>query len=122
MRKFISLLLTVLFLLFSQAPVNAAVKAGSACKNIGETAESSGKVFTCNKSGKKLVWSKGVDIDLGWYAWNFRINSKGVLERKDSDFGKWNSLPTRSGQVIDPIRLKAFNEIQKYSTKTIPNG
>jgi hypothetical protein len=122
MRKFISLLLTVLFLLFSQAPVNAAVKAGSACKNIGETAESSGKVFTCNKSGKKLVWSKGVDIDLGWYAWNFRINSKGVLERKDSDFGKWNSLPTRSGQVIDPIRLKAFNEIQKYSTKTIPKG
>jgi hypothetical protein len=46
------------------APVNAiaAVKAGDLCKKAGSTATASGKKFTCIKSGKKLVWNKGVAI------------------------------------------------------------
>jgi len=46
------------------APVNAiaAVKAGDLCKKAGSTATASGKKFTCVKSGKKLVWNKGVAI------------------------------------------------------------
>lgn len=98
----------------SLIPASAAVKPGSACKSLGASSEYSGKVFTCNKSGKKLTWSKGVNIDRGWYAWSFRTNNKGVLERKGLSDGKWSSFAERPGQVIDPIRLKAFNEIQKH--------
>jgi len=38
----------------------AAVKAGSSCSKAGIKSVSAGKTFTCVKSGKKLVWDKGV--------------------------------------------------------------
>lgn len=38
----------------------AAAKAGSACPKVGKIENAGGKKFTCVKSGKKLVWSKGV--------------------------------------------------------------
>jgi len=41
-------------------PVNATAKAGGACSSAGITSVTSGKTFTCIKSGKKLVWDKGV--------------------------------------------------------------
>jgi M6 family metalloprotease-like protein len=41
-------------------PVSAAVKAGTKCTKVGTTSEASGRIFTCFKSGKKLVWNKGV--------------------------------------------------------------
>lgn len=41
-------------------PANAAVKAGASCKTLGITSVASGKTFTCVKSGKKLVWNKGL--------------------------------------------------------------
>jgi hypothetical protein len=44
------------------APSFAAVKAGDKCTKAGATATASGKKFTCIKSGKKLVWNKGVAI------------------------------------------------------------
>ena len=40
----------------------AAVKAGDSCKKAGITATANGKKFTCVKSGKKLVWNKGVAV------------------------------------------------------------
>jgi len=40
----------------------AAVKAGSACTKLGATSTSAGKKYTCIKSGKKLVWNKGVTV------------------------------------------------------------
>jgi len=40
--------------------VNAAAKAGAACSKAGKTSVVSRKTFTCVKSGKKLVWDKGV--------------------------------------------------------------
>ena len=51
-----------LFLSTPLIPVNAAVKAGAACKTVGITSVASGKTFTCIKSGKKLIWNKGVLI------------------------------------------------------------
>lgn len=44
------------------APVSAAVKSGAPCKTEGQVRNASGKKFTCIKSGKKLIWSKGVAI------------------------------------------------------------
>ncbi len=44
------------------APTFAAVKAGDKCSKVGATSTAGGKKFTCIKSGKKLVWNKGVAI------------------------------------------------------------
>ena len=43
-------------------PVNAAAKAGGVCAKAGIKSITSGKTFTCIKSGKKLVWDKGVAV------------------------------------------------------------
>ena len=40
----------------------AAVKAGSTCTKLNSTTTVGGYRFTCIKSGKKLVWSKGVKV------------------------------------------------------------
>jgi hypothetical protein len=43
-------------------PAIGAVKSGSSCTKAGNKSVSAGKTFTCVKSGKKLVWNKGVLI------------------------------------------------------------
>jgi hypothetical protein len=53
---------SIAILLISSIPAISAVKAGSTCKKIGQTTISKGKTYTCIKSGKKKVWSKGVTI------------------------------------------------------------
>jgi M6 family metalloprotease-like protein len=62
-RKLLASLMSLVFA-FSTGliPANAAVKAGSTCKTAGLTFVVSGKTFTCIKSGKKLVWDKGVAV------------------------------------------------------------
>ena len=53
--------LLIAFPIFILPSVAAApIKAGATCSKIGTKRESSGRVFTCIKSGKKLVWDKGV--------------------------------------------------------------
>ena len=41
---------------------SAAVKAGAACTKVGAKSVTGGKSYTCIKSGKKLVWDKGVVV------------------------------------------------------------
>jgi len=62
-KKFLAILITAALFL---VPLNAvaAVKAGDTCKKVGSTATANGKKYTCIKSGKKLVWNKGVTIAL----------------------------------------------------------
>jgi hypothetical protein len=61
MKRTLVLLFSITFLGSSLSlPAFAAVKAGAKCPKVGITTVVSGKAFTCNKSGKKLVWSKGV--------------------------------------------------------------
>jgi hypothetical protein len=61
MKKVLGFFIAVAIIL---VPMNAiaAVKAGDICKKSGSTATASGKKFTCVKSGKKLVWNKGITI------------------------------------------------------------
>jgi hypothetical protein len=61
-RKLPVLLSVVLSLSLVAAPSFASVKAGAKCTKAGITATASGKKFTCIKSGKRLVWNKGVAI------------------------------------------------------------
>lgn len=56
------LTLAVVISLILPNPAESAIKAGAVCKKQGQTATSGGKKFTCIKSGKKLVWNKGVAI------------------------------------------------------------
>lgn len=49
-----------LLLVAGTSPANAAIKAGDACKKAGQISTVKGIKYTCTKSGKKLIWSKGV--------------------------------------------------------------
>lgn len=62
LNNLIFLSLVSSFLTFSAIQANAAVKPGITCKKLGTTSITSGKKFTCIKSGKKLVWDKGVRV------------------------------------------------------------
>ena len=57
---FLSILLLSSFL--PLVPAHAAVKAGAKCNKTGLTSIAAGKTYTCIKSGKKLVWSKGLPL------------------------------------------------------------
>jgi hypothetical protein len=62
-RRFATLFFVLLLAISLGGAVEAATpKAGAACKKAGTTAVSAGKKFTCVKSGKKLLWDKGVVI------------------------------------------------------------
>ena len=63
MRKRLALVLLVSFLVALMSPIYAAApKAGANCPKAGSTSVFAGKKYTCIKSGKKLVWDKGVAI------------------------------------------------------------
>ena len=57
-------LLSLVLVMALIAPLNAtaAIKAGGSCKKVGQTSTYAGKKYTCIKSGKKLVWNKGVVV------------------------------------------------------------
>ena len=57
---FLSLALAIRVVEPSRSTATAAVKPGTACKKIGQISTSAGIKYTCIKSGKKLVWNKGV--------------------------------------------------------------
>jgi hypothetical protein len=62
-KKKISVPVALFLLLTLATPVQAATpKAGAKCTKAGSSATAAGKKFTCIKSGKKLVWNKGVAI------------------------------------------------------------
>lgn len=62
MRKPLTVLVTVVTLSLIPAYSATPPKAGSACPKQGATQIYQSKKFTCIKSGKKLVWNKGVVI------------------------------------------------------------
>jgi hypothetical protein len=63
MRKLLVGLVAILFLSLVTSQVSvAAVKPGTKCSKAGATSTSNGKKYTCIKSGKKLVWNKGVVV------------------------------------------------------------
>ena len=64
MNKRLIVFLSILSLSISLPiiPVNAAVKAGGTCSNVGFVSIVSTKTYTCVKSGKKLVWVVGKQL------------------------------------------------------------
>jgi len=62
MRKHLRLVALIIPMVLVASNSYAAVKAGSSCSKVGIKSVSAGKTYTCVKSGKKLVWDKGVLI------------------------------------------------------------
>lgn len=145
MKRTLAILIATVYLGSSMSlPALAAVKPGTSCKKLGQTSVTSGKKYICIKSGMKLVWDKGVVVkkprpistltptpstsltpnpspvalDTKWYPWSFRINNIGILERKGGPLIEWTSNPTREGQSIDEVRIKAFQFMLGYGKKT----
>ena len=59
MRKHLRLVALVIPMVLVASNSYAAVKAGSSCSKLKSMSTSGGKLYTCVKSGKKLVWNKG---------------------------------------------------------------
>lgn len=59
-RNFALLAALILFTGSSVIHSTAATKAGASCSKAGKISISGGKKYTCIKSGKKLMWDKGV--------------------------------------------------------------
>ena len=63
MKRIVSALGMAVVLSIVVAPVSsAAVKAGDACKKVGQTSVAGGYKYTCVKKGSKMVWGKGVAV------------------------------------------------------------
>jgi len=145
MKRTLALFTVMLFsLTTAPLPAQASVKAGATCTLNGQIKISQGKKFTCIKSGRKLIWNKGVkvvsptkekvttptpnatqdpaSVDSNWYSWSFRVNSDGVLERKQSGTDTWTISPTRKGQLISATRVKAFEEIKAFQKSAPPQA
>ena len=101
MKKFIASLFVGIILLVPLKAL-AAVKAGATCAKAGSTSTAAGKKYTCIKSGKKLVWDKGVLIPV-------RIEPKS-LEAAVNDYGQapfWAF--NKSAEVINKSAAKQLN-------------
>ena len=61
-RILLLFLVATMALSVNLSTANAAVKSGALCKKINQTSTVQGVKFTCIKSGKKLIWNKGVKL------------------------------------------------------------
>ena len=62
-RFWVPVLLAFSLAIFGGSPASYAVpKTGSACTKLGTKENTAGYQYTCIKSGKKIVWSKGVKV------------------------------------------------------------
>jgi len=141
MRRLPKVLVAILVLaLIPSFPASAAVKTGSTCMKLNENSTISGFKYTCIKSGKKLVWSKGVKvattsstngsvdqvkakIELEKVDINremiFRLSNK-TLQRK-ANSGNYYVNDSRPVTEFDPIRVATFNAVLAHSlAKTHP--
>ena len=95
MKKLLRSIALVLPMVLVSSNSYAAVKAGSSCTKAGIKSVSAGKTYTCVKSGKKLVWSKGVLVPVA----NPSPSSKAIPEPISSPSAK----PTPSQTPVAPI-------------------
>ena len=73
----------------------AAAKAGTKCLKIGQTATVANKKFTCIKSGKNLVWNKGVLVPI-----------KATPVQSPSATPKPTSTPTPTPNLLEETIIK----------------
>lgn len=92
--------LSVFFLLISipLTPVNAVAKSGAKCTKAGATEVVKEKVYTCIKSGNKLIWDKGA------------TSTSTTSQVSEVEFPKENTACSRIGEKIIGVNgyMKCF--------------
>jgi len=122
MRKhLIALLVITPLLLSSQLSTSHAVaKAGAKCTKVGSKSVVGAKTFTCIKSGKKLVWDKGVSAVV---AVDLLADCKLPIAdgRGDVSIGGWPRIDERlksTGGVIATVVMVDFPDAPASMTPT----
>ena len=132
----VAVLVTFSFLPSQAAP---APKAGAPCKKVGTTTTANGKKFTCIKSGKKLMWNKGVTVSVllptakptpaseskPFIPWSTDVTAKQVSDAAQKSFRDWAaaqaSKPVNHQFVIQdgvfPNRAKSLAAADKTGTQ-----
>ena len=119
MRKWGALVIIGALLTSFTTPVNAAApKAGATCTKKNSTATSSGKLFTCIQSGKKLVWNKGVTIKkpVPTAAATPTPSPTATIERADWEYiyiRIWDELEKAQNQKKFPFEYKLGPTVNK---------
>ena len=139
MKKSIALLLTVIFLGTSLAiPAYAAVKAGGACSKLGSTSIVGSTKYACIKSGKKLMWDAGSQVNPTSKSADYPKTPTSFADlyqyRSGIAYGAWlkNSKvlagPTRSLPQIETYKgpntdvyVKDLDQLFKFATRLFPN-
>ena len=110
----VAVLVTFSFLPSQAAP---APKAGAPCKKVGTTTTANGKKFTCIKSGKKLMWNKGVTVSVllptakptptsetkPFIPWSTDVTAKQVSDAAQKSFRDW-----AAAQASKPVNHQFF--------------
>jgi hypothetical protein len=109
MKRIVSALGMAVVLSIVVAPVStAAVKAGDACKKVGQTSVAGGFKYTCVKKGSKMVWGKGVAVKVaaGYTLEKVKANARAascwtVIKGNVYDLTKWiGSHPGGESAII----------------------
>ena len=115
-------LLVITPLLFSSqlSTSHAAAKAGAKCTKVGSKSVVGAKTFTCIKSGKKLVWDKGVSAVV---AVDLLADCKLPVAdgRGDISIGGWPRIDERlksTGGVIATVVMVDFPDAPASMTPT----
>jgi len=119
MKKYLRLVVLLVSMLLVVSNSYAAVKTGSVCSKAGIKSVAAGKTYTCVKSGKKLVWDKGVlvpvskpaTIDAGvvkpqepstvkgevatFEPWSTSASAKDVNDAAQANFRAWAAQQTK---------------------------
>ena len=119
--RLIALLVITPLLLSSQLSTSHAVaKAGAKCTKVGSKSVVGAKTFTCIKSGKKLVWDKGVSAVV---AVDLLADCKLPIAdgRGDVSIGGWPRIDERlksTGDVIATVVMVDFPDAPASMTPT----
>jgi len=141
MKKLLTLAISlVLFGSLLSPHASASVKPGSKCSLQGQTKNWQGKKYTCIKSGKKLVWNKGVVSKVP--ATSKAPEAKGPSNPSNSDAAPTPSPsptasdptpspvqtivyspPTQPGSAIDQCKIKENNNNRlRWADSQLPTG
>ena len=113
-------MITPLVLSSQLSTSNAATKAGAKCTKVGSKSVVGAKTFTCIKSGKKLVWDKGVSAVV---AVDLLADCKLLVAdgRGDISIGGWPRIDERlksTGGVIATVVMVDFPDAPASMTPT----
>ena len=104
-RFWVTVLMTATLVISALPNSYAAVTPGSKCSKAGDKQDYKGKTYTCIKSGNKLAWDKGVNVDKydGAFAAAFLAEAKDEAEQILAD------AKLRASQISTPPNCAVAN-------------